>query len=165
MNEAYKNMRAFWLDPSNLIHKKGVQGVGEFQICNAGLEFCMKDHEGKLKNIFVAASVLGDASMYFENNSPSGLGGFLGGHDRQIVTDLTKNLVDEAAASVRELHEALLLPEPTDPAEVTLFALSKEKLYLKTLKEEQARDPKNPLHKFFAYTQQLIGAFRDTTQK
>ena len=154
-------MRAFWLDVNNLQHKKEVPLLGEQQICIAGVEMAAKDSHGGIKNLMIAASSLGNASVYFENNSASGLGGFTGGAASGPVRDKALRLMKAAAAAAGKLQQSQQLPVQNNPENVTLFALSGEgKLYVQELKEADARNPENPLYPFFAYTQQLLSAFR-----
>lgn len=162
MNKAYEAMRTFWMDAESLRHKKDVPLLGEEKICIAGVEMAAVDAQGNLKHLLIAASSLGNASVYFENNSPSGLGGFTGGSAAGPVQQKARLLLEAAAAA--HLPEADTVSAPQDPADITLFAVSgQNKRYAQTLKEAQARDPKHPLYPFFAYTQQLLGSFREQT--
>ncbi len=81
MTSAFENMRAFWLDSNNFKNKDN-QETPLASVC--GKEFCMLDHYQKPKKVFIAASYLGNASMYFENNSKSGIGGFIGNNSKEI---------------------------------------------------------------------------------
>ena len=159
MNNAYKNMRGFWLDVNNLENKQGLKGIGKDDILVAGLEYCMKDNDGKLKNIILAASVLGDASLYFENNSPSGLGGMVG-KNHEAVKKAALNFINEGANMIDKMMPSDILPEPEDPVKITLFIINKSKTFYTTLDELAARNIQNPFYKFYAYSQQLISAFR-----
>jgi hypothetical protein len=163
MNEAYKNMRGFWLDAENVENKKGVKGAGKDDIYIAGVEFSMPDHDGRVKNIIVAASVLGDASMYFENNSKSGIGGFIGGGED--AKKITAALLREAAALAPSMQSSKELNIPSEPGKVTLFAVTKGKIFFveRTAAEVSAKE--NDFFKFFSYTQQLISAFRAQDDK
>lgn len=165
MNKAYEAMRGFWLDAKNLMHKKEVPALGERKICVAGVEMAALDDRGGVKNLMVAASSLGNASLYFENNSASGLGGFTGGASSGPVRDKALRLMQAAAAAASKLEPVPSLPAQTDPSRVTLFAVSADgSVFAKELEEAQAREPQNELYPFFAYTQQLIGAFREEQQ-
>ena len=159
MNKAYKNMRSFWLDVNNLENKKGLEGIGEEQVLAAGLEYCMADHNGVLKNIILAASVLGNASLYFENNSPAGIGGLIGEND-DSVKKAVRAFIEEGAALCDKMMPCDFLPEPKDPLKVTLFAINKNKTFYTTIDELSARDTANPFYRFYAYSQQLIGVLR-----
>ena len=99
MNKAYETMRGFWLDVNNLQHKKEVPLLGDKKICVAGVEMAAQDPKGGIKNVLIAASSLGNASVYFENNSPSGLGGFTGGAASGPVRDKALRLMQAAAKS------------------------------------------------------------------
>lgn len=160
MNTAYKNMRAFWLDTDNLKNKQGFTCLGDKKVCSCGIEMCMRDERGYLKNLFVAASVLGDSSFYFENYSASGLGGFLGGCEVGAQKEKALKMVEEAAKLAAQMKEVKEMPELTDPADIILFAVSEGNLFVQVMKEDEARSPENPFYPFFAYSQQLIGAFR-----
>ncbi len=166
MNKAYETMRAFWLDVNNLQHKKEVPLLGEQKICVAGVEMAAVDTQGKIKNLMIAASSLGNASVYFENNSASGLGGFTGGAASGPVREKALRLMQAAAGAAGRLQEASSLTPQANPENVTLFALSGDgKLFVQELKEADARNPENPFYPFFAYTQQLLGAFRAEQEK
>lgn len=166
MNKAYETMRAFWLDVNNLQHKKEVPQLGEQKICVAGVEMAAVDTQGKIKNLMIAASSLGNASVYFENNSASGLGGFTGGAASGPVREKALRLMQAAASAAGRLQEASSLTPQANPENVTLFALSGEgKLFVQELKEADARNPENPFYPFFAYTQQVLGAFRTEQEK
>lgn len=163
MNKAYETMRGFWLDVNNLQHKKEVPLLAARKICIAGVEMAARDRQGSVKNLMIAASSLGNASVYFENNSPSGLGGFTGGSSSGPVRDKALRLMQAAAAAAAAdmLPAAAEVMAPNDPEQVTLFALSGDgQIYAQQLPEAQARNPENDLYPFFAYSQQLLGAFR-----
>lgn len=165
MNKAYETMRGFWLDPENLQHKKEVPQLGDKKICIAGVEMAAADDKGEIKNLLIAASSLGNASVYFENNSASGLGGFTGGSSSGPVRDKALRLMQAAASCAGSLGAVSGLKALSDPACVTLFAVSADgQLYAAEIKESDARNPENPLYGFFAYTQQLLGAFREAQE-
>lgn len=165
MNKAYETMRGFWLDAKNLLHKREVPALGDHKICVAGVEMAATDDRGGVKNLMAAASSLGNASMYFENHSASGLGGFTGGASSGPVRDKALRLMQAAAEAAGKLDAVASLPQQKDPSRVTLFAVSADgRIFAKELAESQARDPQNELYPFFAYTQQLIGAFREEQQ-
>lgn len=160
MSKAYEAMRAFWMDAESLRHKKDVPLLGAEKICIAGVEMAATDDQDETKHLLIAASSLGNASVYFENNSPSGLGGFTGGSAAGPVQEKALLLMNAAAAA--QLPEVETVPAPQDPSYITLFTVSgQNKRYAQTIKEEQARDPQHPLYPFFAYTQQLLGSFRE----
>ena len=161
MNNAYKAMREFWLDAENLQHKQPAPGLGNCNICVAGAEMAAKDHNGKIKNFLVAASSLGNASMYFENNSASGLGGFTGGACEGQVRAKAQLLLQTASESAEKLSVVTEIVPQNQPQEVTLFTVSVDGEWRAiSLPEKELRQTSHPLYAFFAYTQQLIGAFR-----
>lgn len=159
MNNAYKNMRGFWLDINNLESKTGLKAEGKDEILIAGLEYCMADNEGKIKNIILAASVLGNASLYFENNSPAGIGGMIG-ENNEAVKKAALNFIKAGAELTDKMTSSDILPEPKEINKITLFTINKKHTFFITLDEQSARDTKNDFYKFYAYSQQLIGAFR-----
>lgn len=166
MNKAYEAMRGFWLDVSNLQHKKEVPLLGERKICVAGVEMAARDTKGGVKNLLIAASSLGNASVYFENNGPSGLGGFTGGSSSGPVREKALRLMQAAASAADKLEAVARLEPQQDPQSVTLFAVSGDgQVYALALKEADARKPESALYPFFAYTQQLLGAFRAEQEK
>lgn len=159
MKEAYKNMRNFWLDVQNFREDKKIAPFGEHEIYAAGAEFCMPDHNNVLKNIIIAANAIGDASMYFENNSPSGLGGFLGqGHPK--IKAASSEVIKEAAEMLYAMQPVKELPA-SENCKVTLFVVAKENIFYAQFEEAQLRNPHNIFYKFFATTQLLISAFRE----
>ena len=161
MNNAYRTMRDFWLDVKNLQHKQSVPQLGEQKICVAGVELAAEDGNGQIKHLIIAASSLGNASVYFENNSPSGIGGFTGGACAGEVHKKAKALMQAAAEVAGQLPLAANLPVQNNPQQVTLFVVSAEgKIREQQVVEQTVRDPSHNLYKFFAYTQQLLGAFR-----
>lgn len=166
MNKAYETMRGFWLDVNNLQHKKEVPLLGDKKICVAGVEMAAQDPKGGIKNVLIAASSLGNASVYFENNSPSGLGGFTGGAASGPVRDKALRLMQAAAVASAALPVVAALQAPADPQKVELFACGGDgRLFAQELPEAEVRQPQHPLYGFFAYTQQLLGAFRTEQEK
>ena len=154
-------MRGFWLDVKNLQHKKEVPLLGERQICVAGVEIAARDTQGGIKNFMIAASSLGNASVYFENNSASGLGGFTGGAASGPVREKALRMMQSAAAAAAHLQPVDSLPPQQNVENVTLFTVSGEgQILARELKESEVRNPENDLYAFFAYSQQLLGAFR-----
>ena len=161
MNKAYETMRDFWLDVKNLQHKREVPLLGERKICVAGVEIAARDRQGHIKNFMIAASSLGNASVYFENNSASGLGGFTGGAADGPVREKALQMLHSAAQTAADLLPAAHLAPQQNTDAVTLFVVDGEgHIYAKEITEASARDPKNNLYAFFAYSQQLLGAFR-----
>ena len=161
MNKAYETMRGFWLDVNNLQHKKEVPLLAERKICVAGVEMAARDTQGGIKNLMIAASSLGNASVYFENNSASGLGGFTGGASSGAVREKALRMMQAAASLADQLEPVPSLLAQSNPDNLTLFAVSGEgQIYAKELPEAEARQRENPLYGFFAYSQQLLGAFR-----
>ncbi len=161
MSSAYQTMKEFWLDVKNLQHKHEVPQLGPQKICVAGVEMAAEDMHGKVKNLMIAVSSLGNASVYFENNSPSGIGGFTGGAAKGAVHEKAELMMKEAAAAAEKLPLVDVLLPQKQPQHVTLFVISYDgQIRAQDLADNQARDPNNPLYAFFAYSQQLLGAFR-----
>lgn len=161
MNNAYKAMREFWLDAKNLQHKEEIPAIGLCKICIAGIEMAAQDRNGKIKNLFLAASSFGNASMYFENNSASGLGGFTGGASKGAVRSKADLLLHAAARAADKLPIVMELAPQDQVQNVTLFVVSQDgEIRAASVPELDVRQPSHPLYEFFAYTQQLLGAFR-----
>ena len=159
MKSSYKNMRAFWLDAKNLENRKGIIEIGPDKIVIAGVEMAVADGT-TLKYVLVATNSLGDSSFYFENNSKSGLGGFIGGGNEPLQEAAARMLAHASKLTAQmTLAAGQELPAPTQSGHVVLFALSKEKLFFKELDETQARNPENDFYPVFAYSQQVIGHF------
>jgi len=162
MKTAYKNMRRFWLDVSNLENRKGILEIGEDKIAVAGLEFAAWDGTEN-KHIFVGTNSLGDSSFYFENNSPSGIGGMIGGNGSENLQVAAARMLAYAAkltGQMTSLPAGSDLPSIPNAQTVCLFAVSKEKLFFVHLSEEEVKNPEHPFYPMFAYAQQTIGHFR-----
>lgn len=162
MKQAYKNMRDFWLDVKNLENRKGIMELGADKICVAGVEMAVTDGV-QTKHVFVATNSLGDSSLYFENNSKSGIGGFIGGHDNAPLQDAAAHMLAHASkltAQMTRMSVTEELPAPTGVGQVRLFAVAKDFLFHTELNEQDARKTDNPFYPFFAYSQQVIGSFR-----
>lgn len=160
MKSSYKNMRAFWLDAKNLENRKGVIEIGPEKIVAAGVEMAVADGTS-VKYVLVATNSLGDSSFYFENNSKSGLGGFVGGHGNAPLQEAAARMLAHASKLTAQMTpvNGQDLPAPTQSGHVVIFALSKEKLFFKELAETDARNPENDFYPVFAYSQQVIGHF------
>ena len=162
MKQAYLNMRNFWLDVKNLENRKGVIEVGPDGVCVAGIEMAFPA-EGVVKHLFLATNSLGDSSLYVENNSPSGLGGVIGGHGNEALQDAAAHMLAYAGKlteKMTSLPAGSELPAPSSNQEVRLFAVSTTKLFHIEFKEEDLRNPEHPFYPFFAYSQQTLGFFR-----
>ena len=160
MKQAYKNMRAFWLDAKNLENRKGVIEIGADKIVAAGVEMAVSDGE-EVKYVLVATNSLGDSSFYFKNNSKRGLSGFVGGHGNEALQQAAARMLAHASKLTAQmtLADGQLLPAPEQGGQVVIFALSKEKLFFTQVDESLVRNPENPFYPVFAYSQQVIGHF------
>ncbi len=162
MKKAYLNMRSFWLDVKNLENRKGIIEVGPDGVCVAGIEMALKDEE-QIKHLFLATNSLGDSSLYVENNSPSGLGGIIGGHGNEALQDAAAHMLAYAGKLTEQmtaLASGSALPPPSSVQHVRLFAVSKTKLFHIEFEEQALRKPEHPFYPFFAYSQQTLGFFR-----
>jgi hypothetical protein len=162
MKPAYQNMRNFWLDIANLENRKGILEIGADKVAIAGLEFAVWDGAGN-KHIFIATNSLGDSSFYFENNSPSGIGGMIGGHGNENLQTSAARMLAYAAkltGQMKSLPAGSDLPHVSDAQTVCLFAVSKEKLFFIQVAEQDVKNPEHPFYPMFAYAQQTIGHFR-----
>lgn len=163
MNKAYENMRGFWLDVKNLENRKGIMELGADKISIAGVEMPVADGQN-VKYLLIATNSLGDSSLYFENNSKSGLGGMIGGHGNEKLQEIAAHMLAHASKLTGQMEKSAQLPA-AEPGNITLFAVAKDQIFYKELPETQARDPQNPFYPMFAYSQQLVGAFRAQTQE
>lgn len=154
-------MRDFWLDVKNLENRKGVMELGPDHISIAGVEIPVKDVLG-VKYVFVATNSLGDSSFYFENNSKSGIGGMIGGHGNEKLQELAAHMLAHASKLTGKMNKGTQLPSPAE-GNVQLFAVNKDTIFYMELPEAQARNPENEFYPVFAYSQQVIGAFKDQT--
>jgi len=164
MTSAFENMRAFWLDANNF-KTKDTNEIPATCVC--GIEFCMLDHYQKPKKVFIAASHLGNASMYFENNSKSGIGGVIGG-DSKEMKKAAFDFLTEAQNCQKNMQKVDTLPLPEEIGKITLFLLGKDGIFVHTESEDTLRNQNNFFYKFFAASQKLIGVFRwqqDNAQK
>lgn len=162
MKPSYINMRNFWLDMTNLENRRGILELGPDRIAVAGVEMALTDGTER-KHLFLATNSLGDSSLYFENNSKSGLGGMIGGHGNEALQTAAAKMLAHASkltAHMSALPAGSALPPPSAEGNVRLFAVSKEKLFHTELKETDARKAENPFYPFFAYSQQVLGFFR-----
>ena len=162
MKQAYMNMRNFWLDVKNLENRKGVIEIGPDEISVAGIEMAFLDG-AETKHLFLATNSLGDSSLYFENNSKSGLGGVIGGHGHEALQEAAARMLAHASKLTGKMTPLPLgsdMPAPTSPAMVRLFAVSKKKLFHIEIAETELRKPENDFYPFFDYSQQTLGFFR-----
>ena len=156
MNKAYENMRAFWLDAKNLDNRKGVIEIGPEKIVAAGVEMALADG-GDVKHLLIATNSLGDSSLYFENNSKSGLGGMIGGHGNEPLQEAAAHMLAYASkltAQMIRINNGQPLPCPSTAGNVCLFAVSKE-----------LRNPEGAFYPMFAYSQQVVGLFKTQENK
>lgn len=163
MKQAYLNMRTFWLDVKNLENRKGIIEIGPNGVCVAGIEMAFQDAD-VTKHLFLATNSLGDSSLYVENNSPSGLGGMIGGHGHEKLQEAAAHMLAYAgklAEQMTALPAGSALPAPSSPQYVRLFAVSKTKLFHIEFKEEELRNVQHPFYPFFAYSQQTLGFFKE----
>ena len=163
MKQAYLNMRNFWLDVKNLENRKGIIEIGPDGVCVAGIEMAFEDGD-ITKHLFLATNSLGDSSLYVENNSPSGLGGMIGGHGHEKLQEAAAHMLAYAGKLTEKmtaLPTGSALPAPSSQAYVRLFAVSKTKLFHIEYKEEDLRNPQHPFYPFFAYSQQTLGFFKE----
>ena len=162
MKQAYINMRDFWLDVKNLENRKGVIQIGPDQISVAGIEMALADGPA-IKHLFLATNSLGDSSLYFENNSKSGIGGMIGGHGNEDLQNAAAHMLAYAGkltGQMAALAAGSPLPAPSGDGWVRFFAVSKEKLFHVEAKETDVRRSEHPFYPFFAYSQQTLGFFR-----
>ena len=155
-------MRLFWLDVKNLENRKGVIEIGPDGICVAGIEMAFADGD-MTKHLFLATNSLGDSSLYVENNSPSGLGGMIGGHGNEALQEAAAHMLAYAGKLTAQMQKSSAggsLPAPSSPEFVRLFAVSKTMLFHTEFKELELRNPEHPFYPFFAYSQQTLGFFR-----
>jgi hypothetical protein len=157
-------MRHFWLYDTIADAKAQFPVLGENQISIAGIEFCMYDGNNVIKNIFIACSTLKDASMYFENNSPSGLGGFLGTPDKETLHPSLTDMLEAAAKISHRMDIVKTLP-PAKLFNTTFFAVSKKHLYARQLSNDECMRKHAPFNRFFMSAQNMISAFREADEK
>lgn len=162
MNKAYENMRAFWLDAKNFDNRKGIIEVGPEKIVAAGVEMALAD-ENAVKHLLIATNSLGDSSLYFENNSQSGLGGMIGVHGNEPLQEAAAHMLAYAGkfvAQMTKIPAGKQVPAPATAGNVCLFAVAKESVFYTELPEQELRNPENPFYPMFAYSQQVIGLFK-----
>lgn len=160
-------MRAFWLDAKNMQSRKGVIEIGPEKIVAAAVEMTMLDGE-QLKHLLIATNSLGDSSLYFENNSQSGLGGLIGGHGNEPLQEAAARMLAHAAkltVQMTKLPAGAEVPVPSKAGQVCLLAVSKDAVFYKEMPEADARKPENPFYPMFAYSQQVIGLFKTQQQE
>ena len=121
MNKAYENMRGFWLDVKNLENRKGIMELGADKISIAGVEMPVADGQN-VKYLLIATNSLGDSSLYFENNSKSGLGGMIGGHGNEKLQEIAAHMLAHASKLTGQMEKSAQLPA-AEPGNITLFAV------------------------------------------
>lgn len=166
MNTAYQNMRAFWLDARNVETKRGLLELGPDKIISAGVEMALAD-ANRIKHLMVATNSLGDSSLYFENNSKSGLGGMIGGHTNEKLQETAARMLahtSKLTGQMTKISTGEQLPAAMQAGQVVLWAVSKTNLFYIQMPEAQARNPENPFYPLFAYSQQLLGLFQAQSQ-
>ena len=166
MNKAYQNMRAFWLDAKNMQSRKGIIEIGPEKIVAAAVEMAMSDGT-QLKHLLIATNSLGDSSLYFENNSKSGLGGLIGGHGNEPLQEAAARMLAHAAkltSQMTKLPTGAQVPSPSKVGQVCLIAVSKEAVFYREFPEEEVRKQEHPFYPMFAYSQQVIGLFKTQPQ-
>ncbi len=159
-------MRAFWLDANNMQSRKGVIEIGPEKIVAAAVEMAMPDGE-QLKHLLITTNSLGDCSLYFENNSKSGLGGLIGGHGNEPLQEAAAHMLAYAAkltAQMTKVPAGDKVPPPSQTGQVCLLAVSNDAVFYKEMPEKEARNPENPFYPMFAYSQQVIGLFKTQQQ-
>ena len=162
MNKAYEQMRSFWLDAKNLESRKGILEIGPQRVVAAAVEMAVADGD-KIKHVLIATNSLGDSSFYFENNSPSGLGGMIGGHGNEPLQQAAAHMLAYGAKLTEQMTAQAAgteVPSPSQAGQVCLIAVSKEKIFYKEMPEADVRKPENPFYPLFAYSQQVVGLFR-----
>ena len=167
MNKAYENMRAFWLDAKNLENRKGIIEIGPEKIVAAGVEMALADGN-KVKHLLIATNSLGDSSLYFENNSKSGLGGMIGGHGNEPLQEAAAHMLAHASkltAQMEKVSAGQAVPVASIAGNVCLLAVSKKDVFYKELPDRELRNPESPFYPMFAYSQQVIGLFKTQEQQ
>lgn len=162
MNKAYANMRTFWLDAKNLNNRKGVIEIGPEKIVAAGVEMALADGM-LLKHLLIVTNSLGDSSLYFENNSKSGVGGMIGGHGNEPLQEAAAHMLaygGKLTEQMTKIPAGQTLPAPSQAGQVCLFSVSKQFIFYKELPEQDLRNPDHPFYPMFAYSQQVIGLFK-----
>ncbi len=155
-------MRAFWLDAKNLDNRKGVIEIGPEKIVSAGVEMALADGN-KIKHLLIATNSLGDSSLYFENNSQSGLGGMIGGHGNEPLQEAAAHMLAYAGKLTEQMEKVPAtqpVPAPSRAGQVCLFAVSKEQIFYKEIPEQELRNPEHAFYPMFAYSQQVISLFK-----
>ena len=166
MNKAYQNMRAFWLNATNMQNRKGLIEIGPEKIVSAAVEMAFMDGT-QLKHLLIATNSLGDSSLYFENNSKSGLGGMIGGHGNEKLQETAARMLAHAAKlapQMTRLSAGADIPTPSQAGQVVLLAVSQTAVFYKELPEAALRQADNPFYPLFAYSQQVVGLFKQQPQ-
>lgn len=162
MNKAYENMRSFWLNAKNFDNRKGILEVGLEKIVAAGVEMALADGE-VIKHLLIATNSLGDSSLYFENNSKSGLGGMIGGHGNESLQQAAAHMLaygGKLAEQMTKIPATQPMPASFQAGQVCLFAVSKQYVFYKVFPEQELRNPDHPFYPMFAYSQQVVGLFK-----
>ena len=158
MNEAYRKQRLFWHHINNL-DKPGLKMYGVDDIVLAGIEFALCDSKGAPRNIFIAANTCGESCMYYENNSPLGIGR-LCGDNSQIFNNIVSSILNQAADLTYNMDSYKRLPRPPELSLVTFFAIGRKENFYKTLTYNEIHSREHPYYPLYVYLRQLLNEMR-----
>jgi len=158
MNEAYKKQRLFW-HHINSFDRPEIKAYGADNILLAGIEFMLCDSKGEPRNIFIAANTCGESRMYYENNSPVGIG-CLCGDGSQIFDNIISSILKEAADLTYNMDSYKRLPAPPTLSFVTFFAIGRKENFYKTLTYNEIHSREHPYYPLYIYLRQLLNEMR-----
>lgn len=158
MKEAYRKKRLYWHKVNNF-DKPHSKTYGADNILLAGVEFAMCDSKGEPKNIFIAATSCGESCMYYENNTPLGIGCLNGVHN-QIFDNIISSILNEAADLTYNMNLYKRLPCPPKLNLVTFFALGRKDNFYKTLTYNEIHSSEHPYYPLYVYLRQLLNELR-----
>ena len=158
MNEAYRKQRLFWHHIDSF-DKPEIKAYGADKILLAGIEFMLCDSKGEPKNIFIAANTCGESRMYYENNSPLGIG-CLCGDESQIFTNIISSILNEASDLTYNMDCYKRLPAPPTLSLVTFFAIGRKENFYKTLTYNEIHSLEHPYYPLYIYLRQLLNEMR-----
>ena len=158
MKEAYRKKRLYWHKVNNFDKPKS-KAYGADNIVLAGVEFALCDSKGEPKNIFLAATSCGESCMYYENNTPQGVG-CLNGEHSQIFENIISSILNEAADLTYNMDSYTHLPRPPELSLVMFFALGRQENFYKTLTYNEIHSREHPYYPLYVYLRQLLNELR-----
>lgn len=123
-SETYVALREQWFHPLPPGQEDELPGLGKLSAAAAGMEMTRCD-AGKAACVraFVGVSSLGDASIYVQNHSKEGVGGYIGADGEDV--DVAARKMTRLAGNAAGFKKTEQFPE-INPEEVIYFVRAKD---------------------------------------